>query len=326
MRRREFMTLLGGAVTARPLAARAQQTMPVIGFLSSLAINDRQRIVTPFHKGLNEAGFIEGRNVAIEYRFAEGQYDRLAALADDLVSRSVTAIAAVSGTPAALAAKRATKTIPIVFAIGGDPVAPGLVSSLNRPEGNVTGVTFLTAPLATKRLGMVRQLAPKAAIIAVLINPNNPPSLLEGNDVPAAAPSFGLKATVIGASTGGQIEQVFATMAQEQIAVLYVSADPLFFNQRAQIAALAARHRVVAIYADREIAEAGGLISYGASRATAYHQAGGYIGRILKGEKPSDLPVVLPTKFELVLNLKTAKALGLDIPPALLALADEVIE
>jgi putative ABC transport system substrate-binding protein len=289
--------------------------MPVIGFLSSLTINDRQRIVTPFHKGLSEAGFIEGRNVAIEYRFAEGQYNRLSALADDLVSRSVTAIAAVSGTPAALAAKRATKTIPIVFAIGGDPVAPGLVSSLNRPEGNVTGVTFLTAPLATKRLGMVRQLAPKAAMIAVLINPNNPPSLLEGNDVPAAAPSFGLKATVISASTAGQIERVFATMAQEQIAVLYVSADPLFFNQRAQIAALAARHRVVAIYADREIAEAGGLISYGASRATAYHQAGGYISRILKGEKPSDLPVVLPTKFELVLNLKTAKALGLDIPP-----------
>jgi putative ABC transport system substrate-binding protein len=247
-------------------------------------------------------------------------------MAADLVSRRVVLIAAISGTPAALAAKAATATSPVVFAIGGDPVTLGLVTSLNRPGANVTGVTFFTAPLATKRLEMVRELAPKAATVGVLVNPDNPPSALEGKDVPAAAHAMGLQTSILNASTAGQIDDAFVAIVRQRIGGLYVSADPLFFNQRGKLAALAAYHAVPAIYADREIAEAGGLISYGASRSDAYRQAGRYTGRILKGEKPGDLPVVLPTKFELVINLKTAKALGLDVPAKLLALADEVIE
>ncbi|HEY7118563.1 MAG TPA: ABC transporter substrate-binding protein [Tepidisphaeraceae bacterium] len=326
VRRRDFITLLGG-LTAWPLAARAQQpTMPVVGFLSSLTPGDGPLILAAFHRGLNEAGYLEGRNVAIEYRWAEGHYDRLPAMAADLVRRPVVMIAAISGTPSALAAKAATADIPIVFAIGGDPVTPGLVSNLNRPGGNLTGVTFFTAPLSTKRLEMVRELAPKATTVGVLVNPNNPPSVLEGKDVPVAAQTVGLRTSVLNASTAGQIDDAFAAIVGQRIGGLYVSADPLFFNQRAKLATLAARHAVPAIYADREIAEAGGLISYGASRSDAYRQAGVYTGRILKGEKPGDLPVVLPTRFELVINLKTAKALGLEVPPTLLARADEVIE
>jgi putative ABC transport system substrate-binding protein len=327
MRRRKFITLLGGAALAWPFVARAQQpAMPVIGFLSSLSANDRLRIVGAFHKGLSETDYNEGRNVAIEYRFADGQYDRLPSLAADLVRRRVAVLAAISGTPAALAAKAATGTIPIVFAIGGDPEAPGLVTNLSRPGGNVTGVTFFTAPLAAKRLEIVRQLAPKATTIAVLINPNNPPSLLEGKTVPPAASNLGLRSTVLGAATADQIDEAFAAIVQQQIGALFVSADPLFFAQRARVTTLAARHAVPATYADREIIEAGGLMSYGASRSDAYRQAGVYVGRILKGEKPGDLPVVLPTKFELVLNLKTAKSLGLTVPATLLAIVDEVIE
>jgi putative ABC transport system substrate-binding protein len=298
----------------------------MVGFLSSLAVSDRQRILTPFHNGLNDAGYFEGRNVAIDYRFAEGHYDRLPALATDLVRRQVAVIAAISGTPSALAAKAATGMIPIVFALGGDPVTAGLVSSFNRPSGNVTGVTFFTAPLATKRLEIVRQLAPKTTIVGVLINTKNPPSVLEGRSVPAAAPTFGLQTVVFGASTEGEIEQTFTAIRQQRISALYVSADPLFFNLRSKVAALAERHAVTTIYADREIAEAGGLVSYGASRSDAYRQAGTYVGKILKGEKPGDLPVLLPTKFELVLNLKAAKSLGISVPPTLLALADAVIE
>ncbi|HEY1364804.1 MAG TPA: ABC transporter substrate-binding protein [Xanthobacteraceae bacterium] len=324
IRRRELLALLGGA--AWPLAVRAQPAMPVIGFLSSLSIGDRLRIAGAFAEGLKGTGHAEGRDVRIEYRFAEGQYDRLPALAADLVRRRVTVLAAVSGTPAALAAKAATSTIPVVFAIGGDPVTPGLVGSLNRPGGNVTGVTFFTAPLSTKRLEMLRELAPTATGVAVLMNPANPPSVLEGKTVPAAAPALGFRSSVFGASTAAQIEEAFAAIARQQLGALYVSADPLFFAQRAKVAALAARHAVPAIYADREIAEAGGLISYGASRADAYRQAGAYVGRILNGEKPGDLPVVLPTRFELVLNLKAAKALGITVPPTLLAIANDVIE
>jgi putative ABC transport system substrate-binding protein len=314
--RRDFITLLGGAATW-PVAARAQQpSMPVAGFLSSLSANDRLRIVGAFHKGLSEADYIESRNIAIEYRFAEGQYDRLPSLAADLVHRRVAVLAAISGTPAALAAK----------AGGGDPVAPGLVTNLSRPGGNVTGVTFFTAPLAAKRLEIVRQLAPKATTIAVLINPNNPPSLLEGKTVPPAALNLGLHSIVLGASSADQIDEAFAAIVQQQIGALFVSADPLFFAQRARVTTLAARHGVPATYADREIVEAGGLMSYGASRSDAYRQAGVYVGRILKGEKPGDLPVVLPTKFELVLNLKTAKSLGLTVPSQMIAIVDEVIE
>jgi putative ABC transport system substrate-binding protein len=327
IRRREFIGMFGGAAAAWPLMARAQQpAMPVIGFLSSLSATDATRITSAFYRGLSDVGYVKDVNVTVEHQWAEGQYDRLPAMAADLVSRRVRLIAAISGTPSALAAKSATTTIPIVFAIGGDPVAFGLVDSLNRPAGNVTGVTFFTAPLAMKRLEIVREVAPNVRAVGVVVNPDNPPSVLEGKDVPAAARASGLEAKVLTATTDAHIKALFDGIERERIDALYVSADPLFFNQRGLLAALTARHRVPAIYADREIPEAGGLISYGASRADAYRQAGVYSGRILNGEMPRDLPVFLPTKFELVINLKTARALGLDIPPTLLVTADEVIE
>ena len=323
--RREFITLLGAA--AWPLAARAQQAaMPVIGFLSSLSQRDAARITAAFFQGLNEAGYAEGRNVALEYRWAEGQFERLPTMAVELVRRQVAVIAAISGTPAGLAAKAATTSIPIVFAIGGDPVAPGLVSSLSRPSGNVTGVTFFTSPLAAKRLELLRDLVPQATRFAVLTNPDNPPSKLEGIEVSAAAQTFGREATVLNATTEAHIDEAFVAIVQQRIGAVFVSADPLFFNHRDKLVALAAQHGTPAIYAYREQVEAGGLISYGASRSDAYRQAGIYTGRILRGEKPGDLPVVLPTKFEFIINLKAAKALGLTVPNTLLASADEVIE
>jgi putative ABC transport system substrate-binding protein len=327
MRRREFITLLGGGVAAWPLAARAQQAakLPVIGFLSARARDESAHLAEAFRRGLAENGYAEDRNVMIEYRWADGQYDRLPAMADELVQRKVAVIAAISGTPAGLAAKSATTSIPIVFAIGGDPVAPGLVTNLSRPAGNVTGVTFFT-PLAAKRLGLLHDLVPKATTFAVLTNPDNPPSLLEGIEVPAAAKAFGQEASVFNATTEADIDDAFAAIARQGIGALFVSADPLFFNYRNKVVALAARHRTPATYAYREQVEAGGLISYGASRSGAYRQADQYVGRILNGENPGTLPVVLPTKFELVLNLKTAKALGLEVPPHLQQLADEVIE
>jgi putative ABC transport system substrate-binding protein len=327
MRRREFITLLGGAAAAWPVAARAQQSaMPVIGFLSSLAPSDLTHVMPAFQQGLDRAGFVEGRNVAIEYRWAEGDYHRLPALAADLVSRKVAAIAAISGTPAALAAKAATTMIPIVFAIGGDPVAPGLVSNLSRPGGNITGVSFFNAPVVSKRLDLARELAPSGSTIAILVNPNNPPSAAEGAAVQAAAATVGQPLLIVTASTQNEIDDAFAAIKQERIGAILVSPDPLFFSERVKLVVLMARHALPTIFADPEHARMGGLISYGSSRTDAYRQAGDYVGRIVRGEKPGELPVVLPTKFHLVINLKTAKSLGIDVPATLLARADEVIE
>jgi putative tryptophan/tyrosine transport system substrate-binding protein len=310
-----------------PLAARAQQTaMPVIGFLSSLAQNDQGLIIPGFHQGLNGAGFIEGRSIAIEYRWAEGDYQRLPALAADLVNRKVAVIAAISGTPAALAAKAATTTIPIVFAIGGDPIAPGLVASLHRPAGNVTGVSFYSSPLVTKRLDLARELIPDGGIIAVLVNPENPPSVEEGIAAQTAAAALKQPLLILNASTLGQIDDAFTSCRQQQVRALITSSDPFFFNERATLVVLMARDALPMIFAEREQARAGGLISYGSSRADAYRQAGSYVGRIVKGEKPADLPVILPTKFDVVVNLKTAKSLRINIPTTVLARADEVIE
>jgi putative tryptophan/tyrosine transport system substrate-binding protein len=324
--RRKFITLLGGAA-AWPVAARAQQSaMPVIGFLSSLSQNDLGLVIPGFLQGLNGAGFIEGRSIAIEYRWAEGDYQRLPALAGDLVNRKVAVIAAISGTPAALAAKAATTTIPIVFAIGGDPVAPGLVASLNRPGGNVTGVSFYNSPVVTKRLDLARELVPDGSVIALLGNPDNPGSVAETKAAEAAAAALGQPLLILNASTLGQIDDAFATCKQQQVRALITGSDPFFFSERVKLVVLMARDALPTIFAEGEQARAGGLISYGASRADAYRQAGSYVGRIVKGEKPADLPVTLPTKFHILVNLKTAKSLHIDIPATLLARADEVIE
>lgn len=327
MRRRDFMTLVGTVAASWPLAARAQQPkMPVIGLLSSLAASDATRVMTAFRQGLSSAGYAEGGNVTIEYRWAAGQYEKLPALAADLVGRKVAVIAAISGTPATLAAKAATATIPIVFAIGGDPVASGVITSLNRPGGNITGVTFFTSPLATKRLELLRELMPNLKTVAVLVNPANPPTVLEGANAQAAAQAFGWRSEIFNASVEGHIDDAFSIIVQKRIGALFVSSDPLFFIHRDKLVALAARHAVPAIYADREQAEAGGLMSYGASRSDAYRQAGAYVGRILNGENAGSLPVALPTKYELVINLKSAKELGLAVPNSMQLLADELIE
>ena len=326
MKRRQFIAGLGVAA-AWPVAARAQQpALPVIGFLSSLASSDLNLVVPAFHEGLNGAGLIEGRNIAVEYRWAEGDYQRLPNLAADLVQRKVAVIAAISGTPAALAAKAATTTIPIVFAIGGDPVAPGLVPNLSRPGGNVTGVSFYGTALTTKRLDLARELIGKEHTIGILINPDNPPSVAEGKAVQEAASAVGQPLQILRASTQRQLDDAFARIEQQRIGALLVSPDPFFLNERIKLVVLTARHALPTIFADREQTEAGGLMSYGASRRSTYRQAGSYAGRIVKGEKPAELPVMLPTKFDLVINLKTAKSLGIDIPATVLARADEVIE
>jgi putative tryptophan/tyrosine transport system substrate-binding protein len=325
--RRDFISLIGGAAVAWPLAAQAQKpAMPVIGFLSSLAPSDLNLVVPAFREGLNGTGFVEGRNIAIEYRWAEGDYQRLPTLSADLVRRRVAAIAAISGTPAALAAKAATTTIPIVFAIGGDPIAPGLVTSLSRPGGNITGVSFYSSPIVTKRLDLARELIATRTMIGMLVNPDNPPTVREGTAVQEAAAAVAQPLQILHASTQRDIDDAFATIEQRRIGALLVSPDPFFFTERIKLVVLMARHALPTIFADREQAEAGGLMSYGASRLDAYRQAGNYVGRIVKGEKPAELPVVLPTKFHLVINLKTAKSLRIDIPAAVLARADEVIE
>ena len=326
MRRREFITLLGGAA-AWPLAATAQQpAIPVIGFLGGTSAAEWASFVAAFRRGLSETGHVDCQNVTIEFRWAEGQFDRLPAMAADLVSRRVDVIVTSGGTVAALAAKKATATIPIVFVIGADPVKFGLVASLNRPEGNATGVNVLLNSLIAKRLELLRGLVPAATSVGLLVNPKNPNAISDSKDVEDAACVLGLAIQVVNATTDREIETAFASLVEKRVAALFMLPDPFFIGRRNHIVALAARYALPAMYDRRELATAGGLISYGTSFPDALHQTGVYAGRILKGEKPADLPVVQPTKFELVINLKTAKALSLDIPPTLLALADEVIE
>ena len=325
MRRREFITLLGGTAAAWPFAARAQQpTMPVVGFLRSATLADVPHWVAAFRQGLKEAGFVEGQNVAIEFRSADNQLDRLPALVADLIRQPVAVI--VGNTDAALAAKAATTTVPIVFASGSDPVRDGLVASLNRPGGNVTGLVYFAAVLGAKRLELLRQLVPGATTIAVLVNPNTPLTEAERKDVQTAAQAIGQQLIIFDISSDRDIETAFAAFVQRGAGALLVGTGGFLNSNRERIAAVANRHALPASYSQREGVVAGGLMSYGPSISDAYRQAGIYSGRILNGEKPADLPVIRSTKFELVLNLKTAKALGLTIPPSLLVAADEVIE
>ncbi len=324
MRRREFIVVLGGATVGWPLRARAQ-AVPVIGFLCSGSADAFAPLVAAFRDGLKEAGYVDGRNVAIEFAWAMGRYDQLPSLAADLVSRKVAIIAAAGGAVAALAAKAATSTIPIVVAIGDDPVKYGLVASFSRPGGNITGVTLFIDILTPKRLELLTEVAP-AAGLAMLINPRNPNAEIEARDAHAAAQQSGRELRVLTASNEGEIDGAFANIAQQPGAAVTIATDTFFYSRRDQLVGLAARYVIPTIYFHREFALAGGLITYGSTFTEEFRTAGRYAGRILAGEKPSDLPIMQPTKFELVVNLKTAKALGLTIPQSILARADEVIE
>ncbi|MFL5097513.1 MAG: ABC transporter substrate-binding protein [Xanthobacteraceae bacterium] len=326
MRRREFILALGGAA-AWPLPLSAQQpAMPVVGFLNTASPAPFNHLVAAFRSGLEEAGFVEGRNVALEFRWADGRYERLPALAAELVQRSVAVLATSGGDPALLAARAVTTTIPIVFLIGSDPVELGYVASFNKPGGNLTGVHQLTAMLGAKRLGLLREVAPRAALMGVLINPSFPPAAAMLKDAEKAAASLGIRVLALNATTESEFEPAFSTLAREQASALLIGADPFFNSRRDLLVALAARYRVPTIYEFREFALAGGLMSYGTSLSDSYRQAGNYAGRLLKGARPAELPIVQSSKFELVVNLKTAKALGLEVPPGLLTAADEVIE
>ena len=327
MQRREFITLLGGAAAAWPLAARAQQpAMPVVGFLSSRAPVESELEVAGFRRGLAQAGYVEHQNVAIDYRWAENQYDRLPALAADLVKRQVRVIAALGGPRPALAVKAATKTIPFVFIGGGDPVKIGLVDSFAKPGGNATGVNMFITAVEAKRLGLLHELIPTASRIAVIVNPNSPEVDRQLSDLQTAARAIGRELKIFRVGTESEFDSAFATLAQDTAQALLVAGDPFFNSHRARIVALAERHKIPAIYEARSYATAGGLMSYGPNLPDMYRQVGLYTGQILKGTKPADLPVIQPTALELVINLKTAKALGLAVPPVLLARADDVIE
>jgi putative ABC transport system substrate-binding protein len=326
MKRRDVIALLGGSAIAWPLAAHAQQKAPVIGWLGSEAPGAFASLVAAFRQGLSETGYVEGRNLAIEYRWADGRYDRLPALATDLVGRKVEVIVA-NGPPAALAAKSATGTIPIVFEMGADPVELGLVTSLARPESNITGVSIFTVELMPKRLELLSELVPTATVMALLVNPDNSRNAEHMlREMPEAARTKGIQLQIVKAATAGEIDAAFAALAPLRVAGLLVGADPFFNSQRGQLVTLAARHAIPAIYNWRSYVASGGLVSYGAKIAGFARQVGQYAGRILAGEKPGDLPVQRPTEFELVINLKTAKALGLTVPQSILARADEVIE
>jgi putative tryptophan/tyrosine transport system substrate-binding protein len=327
MRRREFITLLGGAAVGWPIGGRAQQaSVPVIGFMSSRSSADSEYLVAAFRKGLSEEGYIDGQNVAIEFRWANGQYDQLPALAADLIKQKIAVLAAVGGEPSALAAREATSTIPIVFTIGGDPMKIGLVASMNRPLGNATGVSLLAIEPEAKRLAILHELVPKAALIAVLINPNFGDFEGRLREISAAARTLGRRIEYYTASTDAELELAFSRIKQENAAALLPAADAFFDTRRQQIIAFAAKSRLPTIYQFREFATAGGLMTYGISITEGYRQTGIYAAQILKGAKPGELPVHQSIKFEFVINLKTAKALDLDVPDKLLALADEVIE
>jgi putative tryptophan/tyrosine transport system substrate-binding protein len=326
MRRREFIALLGGAVVAaRPFVACAQQDLPVVGFANSGSAQAQALMLAAYRKGLEDAGFVEGKNVLMESRWADGQYDRLPEIMADLIKRKVAVIMA-GGPPAALAAKAATSTIPVVFTTGDNPVQTGLVTSLSRPGGNVTGVNVLYTDLESKKLGLLRDVVPQAGVVAALVNQTRSVAASQTAELQAAAQKFGQRIQIINAATEQDLEPAFASMAQLKVGALLQAADPFFNTVRDQIVSLAARHAIPAIYEQRAFVAAGGLMSYGTNLADAYRQAGVYTGRILKGEKPGDMPVVLATKFELVLNLKTAKALSLNIPSGLLTIADEIID
>jgi putative tryptophan/tyrosine transport system substrate-binding protein len=328
MRRREFITLLGGAATAWPIAARAQQpTMPVIGFLHPASPDRFADRLRGFRQGLKDAGYAEGENVAIEYRWADNQFDRLPALAAELVRRQVSVIAALGGPVPALAAKAATAIIPVVFLVAEDPVKLGLVASLARPSGNLTGINFFNAELGAKRLELLRTLVPGAARVAILVNPANAQTTETTlRDLEPAGRAMGLQLQVFNASSSRDIDKAFEALARDRPDAVFVSLDTSFADRRVQLVHLASRHVIPATYALRDFVEAGGLMSYGTNFVDAYRQAGAYTGRILKGAKPADLPVVQSSKFELVINAQTARMLGLDVPPSLLARADEVIE
>ena len=326
MRRRAFVTVLGGSAATWPFTARAQQPMPLIGFLSGTSSEAMRPTLAAFRKALGDAGYVEGSNLKIEYRWAEGQYDRLPALASDLLAHHVTLIASGAGEPAAFAAKAATSTIPIVMVLGGDPVKEGLVASLSRPGGNITGATLFAYEMESKRLGLLHEAVPSAKTIAVLVNPGNPNVESQLRDVRETAPRLGVEVIAFNAHAEDEFEGIFATMAQQQVGALLVAGDPFFYSRHGYLIALAAQHRLPAIYEWREFALDGGLMSYGTVLTGAYTQTGIYAARILNGEKPGDLLFVQPTTYQFVINLKTSKALWLDISPTLSARADEVIE